>query len=213
MDNPRTFWDTFTTAYQMGEQKHRMYLLNLLNYHHVKTLLDVGCGTGPIYEIIKNHQMPLEYKGVDYSPAMIEVAKGMFPEADFAVEDARKLTEESESWDCVLLLHSLDHIDDYKAVIGEAARVSRKYVCIVLWRSFVAEGTNLNDRNMMGKKEGEAPWEDTHLHEYSRQVLEEEFVKNKLRIIHVAEGEAINSDHSKYNFLYLLSKEEAIWTV
>lgn len=206
----RTYWDTFETPYQMGEQKHRVYLLDLLKEKGVKTLLDVGCGTGPIYDLIVNDPNErwlniLKYKGTDYSPAMIEIAKQQFPYGDWEVQDARNLKEENTSWDCVLLLHSLDHLDDYKAAIAEAARVSNKYVCIVLWRSF-SETDNLNPKNRMGKEEGEPDWEDTYLHEYQQEDLEQAFKENGLTIEQIAEGEALNSDHSKFNFLYLLKK-------
>lgn len=204
----RTYWDTFTTSYQHGPQKHRVYLLDLLRGKGVESLLDVGCGTGPIYELIKgNPNWTMAYKGVDYSWAMIDVAKQNFPEASFEVQDARGLTEADNSWDAVLLMHCLDHLDDYQAAIGEAARVAKKYVCIVLWRSFIAEGTHLNDRNMYGKQEGEEPWEDTHLQEYSRKALEDGFGKNGLVIDHIAEGEVLN-EKGKYNFLYLLRKND-----
>jgi len=188
----------------MGPQKHRIYLLDLLKKKAVNSILDVGCGTGPIYELNKDYGFT--YKGTDYSWAMIDTAKEQFPFGVFEVQDARHLDEPDNTWDCVLLLHALDHLDDYKAAIKEAARVSRKYVCIVLWRSFVAEGTNLNDRNMMGKKEGEQPWEDTHLQEYSKEALEEAFKEAGLIIEETAEGEALNSDSSHYNFLYLCKK-------
>lgn len=200
----RTYWDTFDSPYQMGPQKHRIYLLDLLKKKAVNSILDVGCGTGPIYELNKDYGFT--YKGTDYSWAMIDTAKEQFPFGVFEVQDARHLDEPDNTWDCVLLLHALDHLDDYKAAIKEAARVSRKYVCIVLWRSFVAEGTNLNDRNMMGKKEGEQPWEDTHLQEYSKEALEEAFKEAGLIIEETAEGEALNSDSSHYNFLYLCKK-------
>ena len=149
-----------------------------------------------------------KYKGTDYAEGMIRVCKELFPEGDFEKQDMRHLTEPDNSWDCVLLLHALDHLDDYKAAIKEAARVSRKYVCIVLWRSFVAEGTNLNPRNMYGKEEGEEPWGDTFLQEYSKEVLEGAFKEAGLIIKETAEGEALNSDNSHYNFLYLLKKNE-----
>lgn len=206
MDNPRTYWDTFNGFYQMGRQKHRMYMLSLLKRRGVESLLDVGCGTGPIYEILTEDNDPIEYKGVDYSPAMIGVCKRSFPQGNFEVQDARKLGEPDNSWDCVLLMHCLDHLDDYQSAIREAARVARRYVCIILWRSFVDSGTKLNNRNMYGKQEGEEPWEDTHLQEYSRESLETEFAKNGLKIEETAEGEALN-EPGKYNFLYLLSQD------
>jgi len=144
----KTYWDTFETPYQMGPQKHRLYLMGKMKELGIESFLDVGCGTGPLYELNKDYG--LKYKGTDYSPAMIEIAKESFPEGDWEVQDARKLTEKDNSWDAVVLMHALDHLDDYQAAIFEAARVTSKYVIIILWRSFVAEGVNLNDRNTMG---------------------------------------------------------------
>lgn len=211
---PKTYWesDDFMNTYQMGEQKHRVYMLDLLRSHGVESLLDVGCGTGPIYQLIIENEEGrwdnvVKYKGTDYSRTMIETCKKEFPYGNFEVQDARKLTEEDNSWDCVLLMHSLDHLDDYKSAIKEAARVASKYVCIILWRGFVNEGTNLNPRNTYGKEEGEAPWIDTYLQEYSQESLEHEFTKNNLIIERAVEGEVLNSDRSHYNFLYLLKKD------
>jgi ubiquinone/menaquinone biosynthesis C-methylase UbiE len=220
MNNPKSYWDTFNGFYQMGPQKHRLYALDTMAKYGVKSVLDVGCGTGPIWGILKedleegyknntNIRWDFKYKGTDYSQGMIEVCNNNFPEADFEVEDARHLTEPDNSWDCVFLLHSLDHLDDYKAAIREATRVSKKYVCIVLWRGFTADGDNLNDRNMYGKQEGAEPWEDTYLHEYSQKSLEDEFAANHLKIVEIAEGELLNSDSSHYNFMYFLEKHDS----
>lgn len=205
----KTYWEhgDFSTPYQMGPQKHRLYMLDLLHNKGVESLLDVGCGTGPIYELnLAQFPMrkPFVYKGTDYSWRMIDTAKGLFPEGDFEVQDMRDLKEEDNSWDCVLLMHSLDHTDDYKAAIAEAARVAKKYVCIILWRSLRDSGTNLNDRNSYGRESGF--WEDTHLQEYSMEVLEEEFKKNNLEVEHLAEGEEVN-DPNRYNSLFLLRKK------
>lgn len=210
MDNPKVYWDTFSGKYQHGEQKHRIYMLDLLKKKGVKSILDVGCGTGCLWEIINDHREKYDftYLGTDYSQGMIEACKVNFPDIAWVQEDARHLKEDNNSWDCVVLLHSLDHLDDYKSAISEAARVAQRYVCIVLWRPLMdSETNNLNDKNMYGKKEGDNPWLDTHLQEYSRNLLEEEFKKNNLVIEETAEGEAINSDQSKFNFLYLLRKE------
>ena len=164
-DRRRTYWDTFEDSYQMGHEKHRDYLLSLMNQKGISSFLDVGCGTGPLYELNQENEWVMEYKGTDYSPAMIEIAKKLFPEADWDVQDARDMKEADNSWSAVVLMHVLDHLNDYPAAIKEAARVAQNYVIIILWRAFVDEGVRLNDRNMMGKEEGEKPWEDTYLQE------------------------------------------------
>jgi ubiquinone/menaquinone biosynthesis C-methylase UbiE len=215
---PKYFWDVIDKPYQMGSQKHRVYLLDLLKQKGIAEILDVGCGTGPIYELIKDtavqtddgttyfKKWDFKYKGTDYSEDMIACCKHEFPEGDFEIEDARKLKEKDDSWDCVLLLHALDHVKQYDEVIKEAARVAKRYVCIVLWRQFSPEGVQINDRNTLGKKEGEEPWEDTYLMQYSKEALGKEFEKNGLGIMGTAEGEDLNSDHSKWNYLFLLKK-------
>lgn len=198
----RTFWETFHSLYQHGPAKHRTYLLKRMHELGVKSFLDTGCGTGPLYELNKDE---LKYKGTDYSWAMIEQAKQHFPEGDFEVQDARKLTEPDGSWDCAVSMHCLDHLDDHKAAIAELARVSRKYVIIILWRPFVGQD-RINDRNMMNKNEGEKPWEDTYLHEYTRDDLLAEFEKNGLTIIEELNDERIN-DPGKYNWMVVLEKK------
>lgn len=201
------FWNIVDVPYQMGPHKHRMFTLDLLKKKEIHTLLDVGCGTGPIYEIIKKFKYPFVYKGTDYSERFIECTHTLFPEADFQVQDMRDLDEEDASWDCVLMMHSLDHVKQYDEAIREAARVSKKYVCIILWRQLAPEGIYVNDRNMICKKEGEEPWEDTYLVQYSREALDREFHKNHLMVEEYIEGKDLDSDQSKTNELFLLRKE------
>jgi ubiquinone/menaquinone biosynthesis C-methylase UbiE len=219
-DLARVYWDIVDVPYQMGVQKHRMYLLDLLGRHKVNSILDVGCGTGPIYQIIKEelvpsspngkpkyHRYSFNYKGVDYSENFITCAQEMFGSEYFEIQDARELKEADSSYDCVLLMHALDHMKEYDLVIAEAARVSSKYVCIILWRAFSNGEVQVNDRNMMNKEEGEKPWEDTYLMQYSKESLLEEFKKNGLVVKEEAYGEVLDSGQSKYNYLFLLEKK------
>ncbi len=212
-DKVRTYWDQadFSQPYQLGPQKHRLYILDKFRELGVVSLLDIGCGHGVLYDLIVNNQEGRwdnihKYKGTDYSWRMVETAKRLFPHGNFEVQDARHMEEPDNTWDCVVLMHCLDHLDDYQSAIKEAVRISKKYICIVLWRGFVAEGTNLNPRNTLGKKEGEEPWEDTFLQEYSRDTLIKEFDKYNLEDVDITEGEEVNSDYSKYNFVWVLKK-------
>jgi ubiquinone/menaquinone biosynthesis C-methylase UbiE len=199
-----TYWETFDGLYQMGDQKHRLYILDRLQKMEVNSILDVGCGTGPIGEMIVRHGYYFKYKGVDYSESMIKVAKEYFPHLEWEVQDMRDLKEPDNSWDCVLLMHSLDHTNDYQASIKEAARVSNKYVFIELWRALKEEGTNLNSVNRMGKKDDEQPFEDTHLQEYSLESLTTEFEKNNLKILEIVDDDRVNDNGN--NTLFILEK-------
>lgn len=205
MKQPKTFWDTFDSLYQHGPAKHRTYLLDKMDELGVSGFLDVGCGTGPLYELNRNRENPFMYKGVDYSWAMIEQAQKHFPEGSFEVQDARKLKESDSAWDAVVLMHCLDHLDDYRAAIREATRVSRKYVIIILWRPFTSTD-NLNSVNTMHKDPGEDPWDDTHLHEYNKDDLAREFRENNLEVLRVYDRAIINEE-GKYNWMVVLERK------
>lgn len=202
MNKPRTYWDTFNGAYQMGRMTHRMFLLNKFIELGDKRFLDVGCGTGPLYEIIKDDNLGLEYKGVDYSYAMIDVCRNLFPEGNFEVGDARDLQEEDNHWDAVVLMHSLDHLDDYQSAIKEACRVAKNHVFLILWRSLLEKGTHLNSINTMGRDD---PWEDTHLQEYSREVLVDEFSKNGFKVLEEVADDRVN-EPGRHNYLFIFGK-------
>ncbi|WP_413207256.1 methyltransferase domain-containing protein [Rhodospirillum sp. A1_3_36] len=93
------------------------------------SLLDVGCGSG-YYRSVFDHLVPggVEYQGIDYSPAMIALAREQDPNGAFTVADAANLPYATNSFDIVFNGVSLMHILDFEAAIQEAARVARRYV-------------------------------------------------------------------------------------
>lgn len=205
----RTYWDFVAGTgglYHMGANKYRTYILDRLKELGVVSIFEVGCGTAPIYGMIKeNPKWGFKYKGTDFATEMVEVARDYFKTINIEVEDARKLKEKDNRWDCVLSIDCLDHLDDYKAAIAEAARVAKKYVVISLWRDFVSSGTSLNSRNMMNKNDDEEPWQDTYLQEYSKEVLEDEFKKNNLEIVEFTNGQEVNEINQR-RALWILKK-------
>jgi ubiquinone/menaquinone biosynthesis C-methylase UbiE len=84
-------------------------------------LADIGGGTG-------NYALPLARRGwrplvVDRSPEMLEHADGKGLETLLA--DAQELPLDDESFDAVLVISMLHHVDDPRAVLAEAKRVLR----------------------------------------------------------------------------------------
>ncbi len=89
------------------------------------TLLEIGCGSGYYVEVFEALcRSKVCYTGLDYSPAMIERAKGRYPQAHFVTGDATKLDFPDKAFDIVFNGVSLMHILDFERAITEAARVA-----------------------------------------------------------------------------------------
>jgi len=93
-------------------------------------ILEVGCGSGYYSEIL-SHLLgrPVRYVGLDYSQAMIRLARERYPGLPFVVGDATALLFADGTFDIVLNGVSLMHILRYEAAVGESRRVSRRW-CI-----------------------------------------------------------------------------------
>ncbi len=92
-------------------------------------IIEVGCSTGYYYEILRyllGHD--IKYSGIDYSEAMIAEARLKYPGIQFDVGDATSLPLANESCDILISGCVLLHVLDYKKVIAESVRVSKKWV-------------------------------------------------------------------------------------
>jgi SAM-dependent methyltransferase len=93
-------------------------------------LLEVGCGSGYYSEVLAALLVDgVAYTGIDYSQAMIARARAHYPSTAFEVGDATRMPYTDAAFDIVFNGNSLVHILDYRAAIGEAARVAARY-CI-----------------------------------------------------------------------------------
>lgn len=89
-------------------------------------VLDAACGGG----LVAHPLAAAGYRvlGVDLAPGAIEAARRRTPpgtDARFETGDATALPAADASFDAVLLLDMLEHIDNTPAVLAEAARVLR----------------------------------------------------------------------------------------
>lgn len=128
--------------YHRGEDECRKLL-----YKWIKEgdkVLDVGCGSGWMWENFKKKGIKINYKGVDLTRDFIEGARIDFPEVWWEVQDARDLREVNKSFDVVTLYHVLEHIPypGWKDAIKEAVRVARKLVIVTIWRGLVEESSD-----------------------------------------------------------------------
>jgi len=85
-------------------------------------VLDIGCGNG-----VSTGNMIAKYAvGIDLSQTELSRAKKKFPKCDFLVADARKLPFKSNTFDKVIAINMLHHVQDPEKVLKEVYRVLKK---------------------------------------------------------------------------------------
>jgi len=92
-------------------------------------IIEVGCASGYYLEVLSFLlQHAIDYIGIDYSLALIELARQYYPNNTFLVGDASELPFNSKTADIVISGCVLLHMANYRQGIAESVRVSRKWV-------------------------------------------------------------------------------------
>lgn len=96
-------------------------IIEMLGLVSGQSLLDIGCGSGHFSELADRHG--IRVTGIDYSEAMIKIAKESYPKIAFQREDAESLTFNDETFEATTLNYLLLHVTDQKKALLEARRV------------------------------------------------------------------------------------------
>lgn len=92
-------------------------------------LLEIGCASGYYYEALEYLlNVRLSYLGVDFSDAMIRLARAYYPQARFEIGDGSALRFQDRSFPIVVSSGVLLHVREYALHIAEAARVASDIV-------------------------------------------------------------------------------------
>jgi SAM-dependent methyltransferase len=92
-------------------------------------LLEVGCASGYYYEVLEYLlNTRLSYVGIDFSEAMIRMARLYYPSVRFEVGDGAALRFDNRSVPIVISSCVLLHVQAYAMHIAEAARVASEIV-------------------------------------------------------------------------------------
>jgi SAM-dependent methyltransferase len=99
----------------------------------MSSVLDVGCGTGVMFELIREKRPDLDYRGIDVTAQFIAAARERFPAeaARFREGSLYDLDRLPGEFDAVLCRHILEHLPDYAPAAQRMyARARRKLILV-----------------------------------------------------------------------------------
>ena len=131
-----------------------------------KSVLDVGCGTGIITKKIKK-SLNVEIVSCDIDTDRLSIASKFFGEK-LVTADITDLPFKDSSFDVVIALEIIEHLNDVNAAISEIKRVSKNYVIITVPNEpFFRLANFLRGKNI--KTLGNIP---DHIHHFNKHSLE-----------------------------------------
>lgn len=140
-------------------------------------VLEIGCSSGYYSEVFAIKRLGVSYEGCDYSPAFIRLARELYPGTRFKVEDAVSLTYPSAYFDIVVSGGCILHIPEYDLAIGEAARVSRRWVVFHRTPVLHMSGPISYRKNAYGVETFEV--------QFNEQKLVRMFARHRMRVVDV----------------------------
>ncbi len=129
------------TPWQRLNRFHIKHLLApLVHQQNLRSCLDVGCGMGDFSHELREHFNFERVHGVDFSPAVVEVARSHYADHDglsFSVGDVTAgLSFDDRELDIVCCLNVFHHLlpADQNAAIDHFCRVARRVVVLEVKR-------------------------------------------------------------------------------
>jgi len=127
-------------------------------------ILEVGCGSGYYSEILSYLLgYPIRYVGLDYSVAMVSLARKHYPKQVLLAGDATALPIADERVDIVMSGGSLMHTLGYEAAIKETRRVSRRWCIFYTVAVLQNRQTTILTKMAYGGRTAEVVFNESHL--------------------------------------------------
>jgi len=94
------------------------------------SVLEIGCGIGNLLSSVK----PKNGLGIDISNNMIETARSLHPDLEFAASDAHNLstTNSKKDFDDIILSNLISYLDDIQTALLEVRRICDENARVII---------------------------------------------------------------------------------
>lgn len=96
-----------------------------------KKVLEIGCGSGYLFDHIRRNDIPVDYVGSDVNQHMVSHCRDKYPEARWVQLNELPYPYAGDEFDVVLIWNVIHHLNDYADVLGllsEATRIGARVI-------------------------------------------------------------------------------------
>lgn len=115
---------------RFANRKFFQTILSLTRGLAFDSVLDAGCGEGIPLALLAGQRSMDRAVGFDLDLERVRLARRDASAADFLVSNVQSLPFESDSFDLILSLETLEHVGYPERALQEYARVARRYVLL-----------------------------------------------------------------------------------
>jgi SAM-dependent methyltransferase len=189
--------DQYNARHVQGEGPHDLavaFLIGAVRWLGVKSVLDLGCGTGRTLLALRKAGIDIRMVGVEPVFALRELAYGSGLAEDQVVDgDATALKYAADEFDLVCAFGALHHIRDSSRAVGEMLRIARRAV-------FISDGNNFGHGSRVVRA--------------AKQMLNAcglwkaaTYVRTKGKGYSVSEGDGVTYSYSVFNSFGMVQRE------
>jgi|6_EtaG_2_1085325.scaffolds.fasta_scaffold32969_2 ubiquinone/menaquinone biosynthesis C-methylase UbiE len=144
VDQHLTFWEascdlTTFTRWCGNVEPWKEEICDMIMDVGFESVLDIGCGTGVVKEILDTKNYPADhiYVGTEITPQFIQVCRSKsIPTLSVDLRNMKIFKD--EEFDCVLCLDVLNHqVEDPRLLLQEMLRTTKKLLIVSFFRDFL----------------------------------------------------------------------------
>ena len=130
---PAQVKDFLRVGYEGREHPSRLRAIELLE--GMTSVLDVGCGTGVMFELLRERRPDIDYLGIDVTAQFVAAARERFPAdaARFQEGSLYELAKLPGVSDAVLCRHILEHLPDFEPAVQRMYERARRKLIVVFY--------------------------------------------------------------------------------